>query len=258
MSMTKTTKIEAWNVVSAGPSMAFIEPSDLIPDQPVVSINRSIKIIDRGINVDFACFADPPSAIVGVFGLEKYLVPPIQVWCPRSALYMDCGLQIWHDMVTLWEPFLPASVGIRTTPFGTVTAADGKTKRYLFCLLAALERVMMFRPKKVRILCADMMGSWAPGLTEEECEMHQSLLEQARRDLSRAQKRVNETKGQNPAFVAQRDLAQRDVEELQKRGDPGIFKRWEHERLQIREIEKRANATGCEFEFVTPKQVILA
>lgn len=247
----------SWNVVSGGPSRAFIQQSDLIPDSPVVSINRSIDIIDRGINVDFACFADPPNAIVKMLGLEKYLVPPIQVWCPRPAVYVDKGMMQIHDMVTLWEPFLPASVGIRTTPFGTVQA-DGGIRRYLFCLLAALERVLMFRPERVRILCADMMGSWAPGLTEEECEVHQSQLEQARRELGRAQKKVVETKGQNQNFVMQRDLAQENVNELQKKGDPGIFKRWEHERTQLKELEKRAEAVGAKFEWVTPKQVVLA
>jgi hypothetical protein len=253
--MTTTTKV--WNIISGGPSREYLRPSDILPDGPVVSINRAIDVIDQGVSVDFACFADPPNAIYGLMELEKYIQPPMQVWCPRPALYNNNGRLTVHDMVTLWEPFLPASVGIRTTPFGTVDGAGG-VKRYLFCLLAALERVMMFRPEVVRVLCADMMGSWAPGLSEEECEMHQSQLEQARRDLGRLQKRVVETRGTDPGAVAERDNMQAFLNDLQKKGDPQIFKRWEHERMQLKELEKRASKVGARFEWVSPKQAILA
>jgi hypothetical protein len=253
--MTATCK--AWNVVSGGPSREYLRQSDLLPDSPVVTVNRAIDIMDRGITVDFAAFADPPNAIYKVMSLDRYLVPPIQVWCPRPAVYVDKGMMQVHDMVTLWEPFLSASVGIRTTPFGTVNA-EGGIRRYLFCLLAALERVMMFRPERVRILCADMMGSWAPGMSEEECEMHQSQLEQAKRELSRAQKKVNDSRGRDLAAVRMRDNAQESVEDLKKLGDPGIFKRWEHERTQLKELEKRAKEVGTVFEWVQPKQVVLA
>jgi hypothetical protein len=247
-----------WNVVSGGPSREFLTKGDLLPDAPVVTVNRSIDIVDKGINVDFACFADPPNAIVKQLGLDRYLVPPIQVWCPRPAIYPHNGMPAIHDMVSLWEPFLPASVGIRTVPFGTVTTSDGQTKRYMFCLLAAIERVMMFRPERVRILCADMMGSWAPGMSEEECEMHQSQLEQCKRDLSRAQKRVNDTKGEDIRYVVERDTIQKSLDELLKLGNPHVFKRWAHERHQLKELEKRAKEVGATFEYVTPKQGILA
>jgi hypothetical protein len=248
----------SWNVVSGGPSRACLQQSDLIPDSPVVTINRAIDIVDRGITVDFAAFADPPNAIVKTLGLEKYLQPPIQVWCPRPAVFPDKGVMKIHDMVTLWEPFLPASVGVRTMPFGVLTQEDGTVTRYTFCTWAAIARVLMFKPERVRVLCADMMGSWAPGLSEEECEMHQSLLEQARRELGRAQKQVVETKGEHPGFVKMRDNAQLEVNELQRRGDPVIFKRWEHERHQLKELEKRAATQGTTFEFVTPREAVLA
>lgn len=249
---------KAWNVVSGGPSRAFLQQSDLIPDSPVVTINRAVDIIDRGIVVDFAAFADPPNAIVKVLGLEKYLQPPIQIWCPRPAVFPMKGVMNIFDMVTLWEPFLPASVGIRTMPFGTLDQEDKTVARFTFATWAALARILMFKPERVRILCADMMGSWAPGLSEAECEMQQSLLEQARRELGNAQKKVVETKGQNPGLVLQRDNAQKEVDALQKKGDPVIFKRWEHERFQLKELEKRAATQGTTFEFVTPKEVVMA
>lgn len=88
--------------------------------------------------------------------------------------------------------------------------------------------------------------------------MHQSQLEQAKRQLSASQKRVNETRGQDKAAVIQRDDTQTLLSELQKRGDPGVFKRWEHERRQLKELEKRANEVGAQFEYYTPKGAVLA
>lgn len=246
-----------WNVVSAGPSRAFLRRSDLA-DGPVVTINRAVDIIDRGITVDFACFADPPNAIVEVLGLEKYLQPPIQVWCPRSAVYAVNGIPHIHDNVTLWEPFLPASVGIRTTPYGMVESPDKTMKRYMFALLAALQRVALFKPTTIRILCADMMGSWAPGLSEAECEMHQSELEQCRREKSSAQKKLVASRGQDMTAKLMLQQACETEAALLKIGDPGPFKRWEHERNQLKLFEEEQKAKGCAIEWVQPREVIVA
>jgi hypothetical protein len=205
-------KAKCWNVISGGPSRAYLTEADLIPDSPVVSINRAIDVMERGIRVDFAAFADPPTHLIGAFKLDKYLVPPIQVWVPRAGFYQHNGKLQLHDVVTLWEPHLGASVGIRTMPFGTVPGKGG-VQRFLFCLLAALERVMMFRPETVRILCADMMGTWDAGKTEAECEKQQ----------------------QGAA--------------------PAPFRRWEHEKMQLEEMEARANKVGAKFEYRTPAVV---
>lgn len=248
----------SWNVVSGGPSRAYLKQHDLLNDAPVVTVNRAVDVVDRGIVVDFAMFADPPTGLASVVDFEKYLRPPIQLWCPRPCIIQHNGVLQILDIVTQWEPFLPASVGIRTTPFGQVPSPDGKTQRFIFALLGALERVLMFRPERVRVLCADMMGSWAPGMSEEECEMHQSQLEQAKREVSLAQKRVTETKGRDKTAEVQRDVAQATVNDLLKLGDPLKFKRWEHERFQLKELEKRANERGCTFEWVTPREVAIA
>lgn len=209
------SRIASWNVISGGPSREYVRVDDLIPNSPVVTINRAIDVVEHGIHVDFAMFSDPPTNIVKQFNLQKYLMPPIQVWCPRAAIWQGPKNIILHDVASLWEPFLPASVGVRTTPFGTVQA-DGSTKRYMFSLLAALERILMFRPSVVRILCADMMGTWAHGMTEEQCEKQQQ-------------------------GVA-----------------PMPFKRWEHERNQLQELEKRARPLGITFEYKTPTRMVMA
>lgn len=244
-------------MISAGPSRAYIRQSDLLPDSPVVTVNRAIDVTDHGIQVDFAMFADPPGRLAEVIDLGKYIRPPIQVWCPRPTLFPHNGVTQIFDMVTLWEPFLPASVGIRTTPFGTVPAGEG-VNRFLFALLGCLERVMMFNPNRVRVISADMMGSWAPGMTEAECEMHQSQLEQHKREVSEAQKKLSASKGRDKSAEVMRDQAQARVNELLRKGDPHKFKRWEHERRHLKELEKRAEGVGCKFEWVTPKKVALA
>lgn len=245
-----------FNLVSGGPSRVHLTQEDLIPESPVVTVNRAIDIMDRGITVDFAMFADGPSAMVGQLGLQKYLVPPIQIWVPRSAIYHENGVMNHLDMASQWEPYLPMSVGIRVTPFGLVGGLDGKL-RHQFAALAALERMMMFRPVKIRILCADMLGTWVPGKTEEECEVIQSQLEQFRRNLGNAQRRVNETKGQDKTAVVMRDNLQETVNAIEKSGDMQRFKRWEHERHALKEFKKRANEKGCEVEMVTPAAAVV-
>ena len=247
-----------WNVISGGPSREHISVADLIDGAPVVTVNRAVDVIDKGIVVDFAMFADPPQRIVPDLALEKYLKPPLQVWCPRPTIFSDGGVIQILDLVSQWEPFLPASVGIRTTPIGTVETSETGIRRHSFSLLCALERVMMFRPTHIRVLAADMMGSWAPGLSEEECEMHQSMLEQAKRQLSSAQKALVDSRGKNKQAEIMRDTFQARVNELLAKGNPGIFKRWEHERRHLKEMEARAKGVGCVFEWLTPKMAITA
>lgn len=252
------TDCRSWNVISAGPSRQYLKQTDLLVGAPTVTVNRAIDVVDRGINVEFAMFADPPEHLSKILDLGKYLVPPIQVWCPRPQIIHENSVLQLVDMVSLWEPFLGASVGIRTTPTGTVEGDRPGMKRHIFALLAALERVMMFRPKRVRVLCADMMGGWADGLNEEECEMHQSVLEQVRRQISAVQKRIAESKGKDQAALVMRQDMELHHAELMKQGDPIRFKRWEHERRHLKGLEKKANELGCTFEWCSPKEAITA
>lgn len=255
---TKTDKIvkaRAFNLISAGPSRSYLTKEDLIPDQPVVSVNRSIDVIDNGITVDFAMFADGPSAIIHQLGLGKYLVPPIQLWVPRSSIFNDNGVLNHLDLASLWEPFLPMSVGVRVTPFGLVGGVDGKL-RHQFGVLAACERMLLFKPERIRILCADMMGTWVPGKTEEECEEIQSMLEQHKRNLAAAQVRLNESRGKDKVAEVMRDNLQAEVDKILKSGDMGKFKRWEHERNALKVFAEKAKAQGCEVEFRQPMAVV--
>lgn len=244
---------DVWNVISGGPSRKHLRASDLVNNAPVVTVNRAIDVIDNGITVDFAMFADSPEALVDQLGLRKYLVPPIQIWCPRPAILPAAGGVAFFDMVSRWEPFLPASVGIRTTPQGQLP--DGDKTRYIFSLCAALERVLMFRPSRIRIISADMAGSWVPGMTEEECEMHQSELSECSRGLAKAQEMLEKSGGKDPAARAARDTYVHRVDHARRQNDPGVFKRWEYERRQLKVLEARANGVGCAFEYRTPAAI---
>ena len=70
----------------------------------------------------------------------------------------------------LWDRELPAITGFRILPHGDLADVnDPKMGRGVFTTYAALDRIFMFKPKRIRILCCDMMGSWVEGKSEEEC-----------------------------------------------------------------------------------------
>ena len=107
---------------------------------------------------------------------------------------------------------------------------------------------LIFRALKdagVRIISADMAGSWVPGMTEEECEMHQSELSECSRGLAKAQEMLEKSGGKDPAARAARDTYVHRVDHARRQNDPGVFKRWEYERRQLKVLEARANGVGC-------------
>jgi hypothetical protein len=92
---------------------------------------------------------------------KKYLMEAGEVFTVDAP-----GPTLMH----IWDRALPASTGMRELPHGTVLDVNDQTKgRTAFTTICALERIFMFRPKRVRILCADMAGPWMDGKTEEEC-----------------------------------------------------------------------------------------
>jgi hypothetical protein len=164
--------VDQWNLVSAGPSREFLRPEHLL-DGPVVTVNRAIDVVARGIRVDFAAIADGPS--------EKYWRPGCQLWVTLRPVQqnvrpegMDTNVQIPGPPIAwLWDQALPASIGFRFMPTGTVRDFEDATRhRHAFSALCALKRIWQFKPRRVRILCADMTGSWIAGMTEAECHAH--------------------------------------------------------------------------------------
>ena len=217
---------DAWNLVAAGPSRERLTTDHLLRATPtdfapVVTVNRAIDIVARGLPVHFAAFADGPKAIWEPLELEKHVLanPHIQLWVsmrqvtqplkvkrpaklkkgvphpeflkaavrvlPKQAMDALASLAQKYLMepeeeftvdapgahvIQMWDHILPASVGVRILPHGNVQDAQRPDCwRHAFTTLCALQRIFMFRPKKIRILCADMAGSWIPGKTFEEC-----------------------------------------------------------------------------------------
>jgi hypothetical protein len=260
------TLAKHWNLVSAGPSRERLKIEHLL-EGPVVTVNRAVDIVDLGIPVHFAAFADGPRAIWEPLGLEKYIRPGMQVWCslrqvsqkikvdrparmrkgvpnpaflktamkvlPKPAMDTLASLAGKYLMepadsfeveapgafvLQLWDAILPASVGVRVLPHGYVQDVDHPTAtRHAFTTICALQRIFMYRPEKVRILCADMAGSWIPGETEEQC-------------MERERRKVVDGKSQ------------------------AVLNRWKHERVSMdRAIEQyRKSIAPVEIEWVSP------
>jgi hypothetical protein len=220
---------DEWNLISGGPSLLRLELAHLLPFRPVVTVNRAISVIDRGIKVNFAAFADAPSGCWIPLNLERYLHmdPSIQIWASlrpvtqQVTVYRKAewkrGMEPPHFMkdflkgimkvlpddthkaftkfvekyffdkeqrivagvpgpaiAYFWDKELPAGTGIRFIPHGDLQDPTEKSvMREAFTTYAAFDRICSFRPKKVRILCCDMAGSYIEGKTYEECQEHE-------------------------------------------------------------------------------------
>lgn len=232
---------DSWNLISAGPSREHIRNEHLIEGAPVVTVNRAIDVMDRGIKVHFAAFADGPVGYWKPLGLERYVMqdPTIQLWVPlrqtkrimkvrdvpgidKSAdkAFLDQTVDVpGPSIMHLWDKVLPACIGARELPWGNVPdATNPSVQRMAFTTLSALERIIMFRPKMVRIISADMLGSYVDGWTEEDCKRHEW-------------RKVADGKS------------------------PVALDRWKHERTTLlRTIKKAEKALGVKCEFYTPEK----
>lgn len=248
----------AWNVVSGGPSRRYIEKSDLIEGGAVVTVNRAIDIVDRGITVDFAAFADPPTGCWNQENLERFLKPHTQIWVPMTVA-TPTNIR---DVQATWEPVLPAWCGIRQMPTGYIQGVTGKN-HHIFTLACAIERVFMFRPKQLRILCADMMGPWAKGKSEEECEEMQSENQTLKDMITAITKELDDPpQGMNADQFRMMEHRRLDLQlrlHHLERMPPVPFKRWQHEKQALEKMVERAkSAFGLEVEFKTPSKALVA
>lgn len=176
--VTKGRFSAGWNLVAAGPSRAYLREAHLLPDSPVVTVNRALDIVGQGIKVDFAAFADGPSSVWTSHNLERFWTPETQLWVslrPGSQKVKPEGFDEEVDvpgppLLRIWDRALPASVGLRVLPWGEVQDwKDPEVMRCAFTTLCAFRRILDFNPKEIRILCMDMAGPWVDGWTEEAC-----------------------------------------------------------------------------------------
>src|SRR6185295_8797808 len=78
------TVAESWNLVAGGPSRANLRKGHLL-EGPVVTVNRAIDIVERGIDVDFAAFSDGPGLAWRGLDLERH-------WRPGMILWVSAGV----------------------------------------------------------------------------------------------------------------------------------------------------------------------
>lgn len=158
--------------------MHRLQASDLIPGSPVVTVNRAMQIVERGLPVDFAAFADGPSGAWEKCNLEKLWHPGIVLWVSLRPVIQkfvppgsDKEVEIpGPPLIKFWDRVLPASTGVRLLPWGDIRdEATPEIMRAAFTTFCAFRRILEFKPKKIRILCMDMAGSWVEGMSEAEC-----------------------------------------------------------------------------------------
>lgn len=106
------------------------------------------------------------------------------------------------SMTRLWERELPLCTGLRELPIGSAADVhDDKVYRWAFTLLSALERIWTFEPKLVRILCADMAGSWIPEKSEAECIEAQKGLDRWMHERAALSRSIEKAKKKFPLEV---------------------------------------------------------
>lgn len=154
-----------WTMISAGPSMVKVTASDILKG-PVVAINRAISIRHR-VPVNIWAVWDHPDRLFGL-GYDKYIYPPLQVWLGPNR-FQECYLSaLGRVEEPEWEGVFDPEIGFRCLPFGFRENLDGKDKT-VFTLIYAIEKAVSMGARKIKVLGADMIGSWAPGKSEEEC-----------------------------------------------------------------------------------------
>ncbi len=165
-----------WNLIVGGPSRAHLRPEHLLPG-PVVTVNRAIDVIDRGIGVDIAALADGPQNF-DTFGLRQRWHPTMILWVQMQPSILTAtdteGKKVrtaGPPMGFLWDAKLPASVGMRFMPSDDLLDLRTQKKiRCAFTTYCAFLGILRYAPRTVRILSMDMAGSWHPGMSEEECK----------------------------------------------------------------------------------------
>jgi hypothetical protein len=146
--------------------------------QPHIQLWIPLRVVTKTITVQrppmMKKFVPAPAFLTSVAKILPQTAHKALLEFSKKYL-MEAGEQFTVEapgptLMHIWDRALPASTGMRELPHGTVLDVNDQTKgRTAFTTICALERIFMFRPKRVRILCADMAGPWMEGKTEEEC-----------------------------------------------------------------------------------------
>lgn len=158
-----------WTVISAGASMEKVTSSDLLKG-PVVAINRAISIRNR-VPIHIWAVWDHPQRLFDL-GYDEYIHPPLQIWLGPNRFQEFYLAALEKVTEPEWEKHLHPEIGLRCMPMGAreVEVEGGKKGlKSVFTAVYAIEKMVSMGARKIRVLGADMEGSWVPGKTEEEC-----------------------------------------------------------------------------------------
>lgn len=243
-----------FNIISAGPSRAYLKPSDLIPNLPdapcaTITINRAMDVTEKGIQVDVAAFVDGPKTVWIELDYQRFWKPGMILWVATHAL------EYWEQALSFSQPY-------RCLPLFQVPYRATTFRRNVFSSLSVLEKCFLFRPKRIRILCADMAGPWVPGKTEAECELLQSCMSDLTKKLGNITIQMEEMRRAGKtipkAMKVEQANIRRDRDQAQAMGETH-FKRWDHERTHLNlAIERAKKEWGCQVEMKLPLKTLVA
>lgn len=167
--------LQEWNLVSAGPSMMQVRPEDLLAEGMTVAVNRAISMRNR-IPIDIWAVWDDPTRLFDL-GYQKYVYAPLTIWLGPNRFQEFYLAAMGLVDPPAWEQDLDPLIGLRCMPWG-VHLKDGhdlagtpcKVAKLVCTLIYAIEKAVELGARHIRIFGADMVGSWSPGKTEEECK----------------------------------------------------------------------------------------
>lgn len=147
-----------WNILCPGPSILQCRDFDLLEPAkgeikaPTVAVNRAIKT-----------------------ALARHGAHIWAMWDKPDLLWDECKLAAgYHQRVWIgpqdqnrWEELLPPMWSYRVLSKGMVAHSDG-TLRPPYTLMYVIEKIVSLGGKKIRVLGADMKGTWRKDLENWE------------------------------------------------------------------------------------------
>lgn len=158
-----------WTIISSGPSAREVTKEKLL-DGPVVAVNRAILLREK-VPIDIWAVWDHPGKLFKL-GYHRYTYPPLVVWLGArrfNEFFMAAigKTEGWPE----WYNLFDYRVGFRCMDMGILSDPVRRGYRAAFTLVYAVEEAVKQGAKKIRILGADMSGTWLKGKTEAECMM---------------------------------------------------------------------------------------
>jgi hypothetical protein len=195
-----------WNLICGGPSRAHLRAEHLL-EGATVSVNRALDVVEQGITVDHAAFADGPELLWKNLDLQRFWRPGMILWINSGCVSMNVTTKTGDKAVVpgapyakVWDTVLDSCIGFRLMPTGSVPDTENPTvTRGAFTTLCAFKCILRYQPKRVRILSMDLAGSWVDGLSEETCaekEREVRNLDRWKHERATMTRHINQARGE--------------------------------------------------------------